>query len=87
MNYFPINLKETLSKFDNHRSPRVLAKMNDYRFKLVKIQGEFVWHEHPHTDEVFIVIDGLLDIEFRDGKVSIAPGEMFVVPKAWTRNR
>jgi len=81
MNYFPINLKEKLSKFDNHRSSRVVAQMNDYQFKLVKVQGEFVWHDHPDTDEAFIVIDGLLDIKFRDGKVSLAPGEMLVIPK------
>ena len=55
--------------------------MNDYQFKLVKVQGEFVWHDHPETDEVFIVINGVLDIEFRDGKVTIESGEMFVIPK------
>ncbi len=55
--------------------------MNDYQFKLAKIQGEFVWHSHADTDEVFIVIDGCLDIEFRDGKVTLQTGEMFVVPK------
>ena len=55
--------------------------MNDYQFKLVKVQGEFVWHDHPDTDEVFIVLDGVLDIEFRDGKVTLKSGELFVVPK------
>jgi mannose-6-phosphate isomerase-like protein (cupin superfamily) len=55
--------------------------MNDYQFKLVKVQGEFVWHDHPETDEVFIVINGVLDIEFRDGKVTLESGEMFVIPK------
>ena len=55
--------------------------MNDYQFKLLKVQGEFVWHDHPETDEVFIVINGVLDIEFRDGKVTLESGEMFVIPK------
>jgi mannose-6-phosphate isomerase-like protein (cupin superfamily) len=55
--------------------------MNDYQFKLVKVAGEFVWHSHPQTDEVFIVIEGSLKIEFRDGIVSLETGEMFVIPK------
>ena len=55
--------------------------MNDYQFKVVKVQGEFVWHSHPDTDEVFIVLGGSLDIECRDGKVSLKEGEMYVVPK------
>ena len=76
-----INLKEKYSKFTKHWSPRVIAEMNDYQFKLVKVQGEFVWHDHPETDEVFIVINGVLDIEFRDGKVTLESGEMFVIPK------
>ena len=55
--------------------------MNNYQFKLVKVKGEFVWHDHPDTDEVFFVIDGELDIEFRDGRVTLGPGELYVVPK------
>jgi len=77
----PINFKEKLSKFSGHWAPRVIAEMNDYQFKLVKFQGEFVWHDHPDTDEVFIVLDGEMVIEFRDGSVELAEGEMFVVPK------
>ena len=77
----PINFKDKFSKFNDHWSPKVIAEMNDYQFKLVKVQGEFVWHDHPDTDEVFVVLDGKLDIEFRDGKVSLESGEMFVVPK------
>ncbi len=53
--------------------------MNDYQFKLVKVEGEFVWHDHPQTDEVFIVIEGTLIIEFRDGQVCLEAGEMFVI--------
>jgi mannose-6-phosphate isomerase-like protein (cupin superfamily) len=81
MKYTPINLNNKFGKFDEYWSPRVIAEMNDYQFKLAKVQGEFVWHSHPDTDEVFIVIEGALDIEFRDGRVSIGAGEMFVVPK------
>ncbi|RXJ71867.1 cupin [Veronia nyctiphanis] len=81
MLYTPINFKEKLSKFTEHWSPKVVAEMNDYQFKLVKVEGEFVWHDHPDTDEVFIVIEGVLDIEFRDGKVTLESGEMFVIPK------
>ena len=54
---------------------------DNYHFKLVKIQGEFVWHNHTETDEVFIVLDGTMEIQFRDGKVTLKAGEMFVVPK------
>ena len=81
MTYRPINLRDKFSKFSDHWSPRVIAEMNDYQFKLVKVQGEFVWHDHPDTDEVFVVLEGTLDIEFRDGKVTLESGEMFVVPK------
>ena len=76
-----INFKEKFSKFDEHWSPKVVAEMNDYQFKLAKVQGEFTWHSHRDTDEVFIVIDGELDIIFRDGRVKLETGEMFVVPK------
>ena len=55
--------------------------MNDYHFKLAKVQGEFVWHDHPETDEVFLVVKGSLEIHFRDGKVALNEGEMYVVPK------
>jgi len=55
--------------------------MNDYQFKLVKVQGDFVWHSHTDTDEVFIVLEGEMDIDYRDGKVTIKSGEMYVVPK------
>ena len=76
-----INLRKKLDKFSEHWSPKVIAEMNDYQFKLVKAKGEFVWHSHSNTDEAFIVISGVLDIEFRDGNVRLKAGEMFVVPK------
>ena len=76
-----INFKDKFTKFSAHWSPRVIAEMNDYQFKLVKVDGEFVWHNHPDTDEVFIVIEGTLNIEFRDGFVTLNSGEMYVIPK------
>jgi mannose-6-phosphate isomerase-like protein (cupin superfamily) len=76
-----INFKEKLSKFYEHWSPKIIAQMNDYHFKVVKFQGEFVWHSHDDTDEVFIVLDGEMSIAFRDGSVELKAGEMFVVPK------
>src|SRR5258708_16377193 len=76
-----VNFAQKLSKFSEHWSPRVVAEMNDYHFKLVKFQGEFVWHDHKDTDEAFIVLDGEMVIHFRDGDVSVKKGELFVVPK------
>lgn len=67
--------------FNDHWKPRVIAQMNDYQFKLAKVKGEFVWHNHPDTDETFIIVEGCLDIEFRDSKVTLEKGEMYVVPK------
>jgi mannose-6-phosphate isomerase-like protein (cupin superfamily) len=81
MKYIPINLREKLAKFSDHWSPRIIAQMNDYHFKLVKFQGEFIWHSHKDTDEVFIALEGEMFIEFRDGRVKLQAGEMFVVPK------
>jgi len=76
-----INLEEKLSKFSDHWSPKVIAEMNDYQFKLVKIKGNFIWHSHEDTDEVFIVIDGKMNIEFKDTTISLEEGEMLVIPK------
>ena len=76
-----INLKEKFSKFSEHWSPKVIAEMNDYQFKLVKIQGEFVWHNHDDTDETFIVIEGEMKIEFENETLQLNEGDMFVVPK------
>ncbi|WP_105169987.1 cupin domain-containing protein [Pseudoalteromonas sp. T1lg23B] len=76
-----INLQEKLAKFSEHWSPRVIAQMNDYQFKLAKFKGEFTWHAHNDTDEVFLVIEGKMGIEFRDKVVELSEGEMYVVPK------
>lgn len=76
-----INFSEKLEMIAELWQPRVVAEMNDYQFKLVRIQGDFIWHDHPETDETFIVLDGVLRIDFRDGAVRLGPGEMFVVPR------
>jgi mannose-6-phosphate isomerase-like protein (cupin superfamily) len=81
MNRDAINLRDKLALFSEHWSPRVVAEMNDYQFKLAKLQGEFVWHAHADTDEVFIVLEGRLTLQFRDREVPLAAGEMYVVPK------
>ena len=78
MNYESINFQDKLTKLDEHWSPRVIAEMNDYQFKLVKVEGDFVWHDHPDTDETFIVIEGELRIDFRDGAVTLKEGEIHV---------
>jgi len=81
MNYEAINFQDKLTKFSNYWSPRVIAELNGYQFKLAKVKDEFVWHTHEDTDEVFIVIEGSIKIEFRDGDVNLNEGEMFVLPK------
>lgn len=76
-----INFAEKLQLINDQWQPRVVAEMNDYQFKLVRIEGDFIWHEHADTDETFIVVDGQLRIDMRDGSVLLSAGEMFVVPK------
>jgi mannose-6-phosphate isomerase-like protein (cupin superfamily) len=81
MTYAAINLANKFASFNEQWQPRVIAEMNDYQFKIVKLEGDFIWHDHKDTDETFIVMDGTLRIDFRDGSVVVAAGEMFVVPK------
>ena len=81
MTHTPINLTQKLATFSDHWSPKIIAQMNDYHFKLAKLQGDFVWHRHADTDEVFLVIQGSMQIDFRDGCVELGAGEMVVVPK------
>lgn len=76
-----INFEEKLTKFSDHWSPRVVAEMNDYQFKLVKLKGEFVWHNHVDTDEVFIVVKGSMGIEMEHETIMLGEGEMYVVAK------
>jgi mannose-6-phosphate isomerase-like protein (cupin superfamily) len=76
-----INLEEKFARFSERWSPKILARLNDYEVKAVKLQGEFVWHRHDATDELFLVTRGSLIIRFRDRDVTIGPGELLVVPK------
>lgn len=81
MSYLPVNINEKLALFSDHWFPKIIAQMNDYHIKLVKVQGDFVWHSHPETDEVFLALSGELRIDFRDGHVTLHAGELFVVPR------
>lgn len=76
-----INLAEKLGSFSEHWSPRTVAQLNTYDVMVVKVQGEFVWHKHDDTDDFFLVLKGVLDIQMRDRTVTLGPGEMFIVPK------
>lgn len=77
----PVDVNHKFSLFSDHWSPKVVARLNDYEIKLVKLQGEFVWHTHDETDELFLVISGELTIQLRDGDVHLGPGQLFVVPR------
>jgi mannose-6-phosphate isomerase-like protein (cupin superfamily) len=77
----PISFAEKFDCFFEQWSPKVVAEMNDYQFKLVRLEGEFVWHDHQDTDETFIVLEGKLLIDFQGGTVELEAGQMLVVPK------
>jgi mannose-6-phosphate isomerase-like protein (cupin superfamily) len=77
----PINLAHKLSQFSDHWAQKKIADLNHYEVKLAKLKGEFVWHTHDDTDELFLVISGRLTIQLRDGDVALEPGELFVVPR------
>jgi len=81
MDYAPIRISDKFAEFDEQWSPRVIAALNDYQFKLARLEGEFVWHQHPDTDEAFLVIAGQMTIEFRDGHVRLETGDLYVVEK------
>lgn len=76
-----INLREKLTKFSEQWTPKVVAGLNGNLFKLAKIEGEFVWHKHDDTDELFLVIHGEFEMQFRDRNVLLREGEMIVIPK------
>ena len=80
-NLQPVNLAQKASLIDRQWSPRVVAEMNDYQFKVVRIEGEFIWHSHPETDEAFLVLEGTLRIDLPEGCVYVNPGELYVVPR------
>jgi len=76
-----VNLTQKFSLVTEHWEPKIIAQLNDYHLKIAKIEGEFVWHRHPETDEMFLVIDGELTIHLRDGLLQLEPGELCVIPK------
>ena len=76
-----VNLAEKLATFSEHWQPRIVETLDDYEIKVVKIDGDFVWHQHADADELFIVLKGKLRMDFRDRKVEIGPGELIVVPR------
>jgi len=76
-----INLAEKLSAFTEHWQPRTVGEFNGHDVMVVKVKGTFVWHKHDDTDDFFLVLEGRITIQMRDGNVTLGPGEMFVVPK------
>lgn len=81
MTHTAINFEEKFSRFTEQWQPKVIAEMNDYQFKIARLQGDFIWHSHAETDEAFLILDGTLRIDFRDGAVILGPGEMYVVAR------
>jgi mannose-6-phosphate isomerase-like protein (cupin superfamily) len=81
MRYTPINFRQKFELFNEQWQPKVIAEMNDYQFKVVRLHGDFIWHDHPETDETFIVLEGDLRIDFHGDAVHVSSGELFVVPK------
>jgi mannose-6-phosphate isomerase-like protein (cupin superfamily) len=76
-----VNLRDKLALFDTHWDPKIVGELNDQHVKLVKLEGEFVWHSHEDEDEMFLVLDGVLDIQFRDRVVTVEAGEFIIVPR------
>jgi mannose-6-phosphate isomerase-like protein (cupin superfamily) len=76
-----VNLDERFSHFTERWAPKVVARLNDYELKAVRLEGEFPWHRHAETDELFLVLEGLLTIRLRDRDVLLGPGELYVVPR------
>ena len=81
MTYEPVSFREKFGKFSERFQPKVIAQMNDYQFKLARVEGEFVWHSHADTDELFLVLKGELTMYFRDRTEVLKPGEFIVVPR------
>jgi len=76
-----VNLQEKFSSFSDQWSPKIVARYNQNEIRIVRLEGEFIWHKHDDTDELFLVMDGVLDMEFRDRTVTLNPGELVVVPR------
>ena len=76
-----VDLAEKLSALERPFEPKIVAYLNDYKVQVAKVHGEFVWHSHPETDDFFLVLDGRLTIQLRDGDVELEPGELYIVPR------
>jgi mannose-6-phosphate isomerase-like protein (cupin superfamily) len=76
-----VNIAAMLGRFSEHWAPKKVAELNDYDIKIVKVRGDFTWHAHAETDELFLVIEGAMTVQLRDGDVHLNPGELFVVPR------
>jgi mannose-6-phosphate isomerase-like protein (cupin superfamily) len=76
-----VNLEAALEQIDEYFSPRIVAYYNDSKIMLGRLKGEFVWHSHPDTDDLFLVLKGRMTVQLRDGDVEVGPGELFVVPR------
>ena len=76
-----VDLAEKVSALERPFEPKIVAYLNDYKVQVAKVQGEFVWHSHPETDDFFLVLDGRLTIQLRDGDVELGPGELYIVPR------
>lgn len=76
-----VNLRDKLSQFDEHWSPRLVGELNGQHVKLVKLLGEFVWHRHDEQDELFYVVKGRFRMELRDGQIDLEEGEFLIVPR------
>ena len=77
----PVDLAVAFARFTEQWQPHTIARLNDYDVRIAKVQGEFTWHAHPETDEFFLVVDGTLVLQLRDGDVTLTPGQLYVVPK------
>lgn len=76
-----VNLAQKLAQFDEHWAPKIIARYNDNEVRLVKTSGEWVWHKHDETDEMFLILSGEFDMDFRDGTITVGPGELLIVPR------
>lgn len=76
-----VNLREKFQKFSDQWSPKIVGELNGQYVKLVKVEGEFIWHKHDHEDEMFLVVDGSLMIHFRDHSIKLDKGEFYIVPR------
>src|SRR5438270_8794351 len=76
-----VNLSEKLEQFSDHWAPKIVARYNDNEVRLVKTEGEWVWHKHEETDELFLILEGEFDMEFRDQMITVFPGELLIVPR------